>query len=89
MRSLCGKRGRGQGIIGECPRNPPEDLAAARRIFGGHHAPTTWRRRSLVYDDGERGIGTALEAVEVLVRQGITFRVEPMAAARSERGDAR
>ena len=53
-----------------------EDLAAARKIFGGHYAPTTWRRRSMVYDDGERGVGTALEAIEVLVRQGFTFRVE-------------
>jgi hypothetical protein len=43
----------------------------------------------MVYDDGERGIGTALAAIEVLVRQGITSRVEPKTVARRERGVAR
>jgi hypothetical protein len=54
----------------------PEDLARARKIFHGQWRPTTWRRRSIVYDDGEYGVGTALEAIEVLLRQGFTFRVE-------------
>jgi hypothetical protein len=66
----------------------PDEMEAAKKLLDASFAPTSRRRRSMVYDDGERGIGTALQAIEVLVRQGFTFRVE-VAGSRSQEGSSR
>ncbi len=51
------------------------EARAKELLAKGSYYPTEWVDGGMVYDEGEFGVARALEAIEILVRQGIGFTV--------------